>query len=34
MKEAGFAVETILNYLKAEKGANENPSVACEVLAT
>ena len=34
MKEAEFAVETNPNYLEAEKGANENPSVACQVLAT
>jgi len=34
MKEAEFAVETSPNYLEAEKGANENPSVACQVLAT
>ena len=34
MKEAEFAVETSPNYSEAEKGANENPSVACQVLVT
>jgi len=34
MKEAEFAVETSPNYLEAEKGANENPSVAFQVLPT
>jgi len=34
MKEAEFAVETSPNYLEAEKGANENRSVACQVLPT
>ena len=33
VKEAEFAVETILNCLKPEKGVNEHSSVACEVLA-
>ncbi len=34
MKEAEFAVETSPNYLEAKKGANENRSVACQVLPT